>query len=68
MALLLSALTRRAFYACGMNLDQSYKWCANVARTNAKNFYYSFLLLSRPQAPRHVRDLRVHAVLRRFER
>ncbi len=34
----------------------------------AKNFYYSFLLLSRPQRQRHVRDLCVHALLRRSER
>jgi len=27
----------------------SYQWCERVARTQAKNFYYSFLLLSRPQ-------------------
>ena len=32
-----------------MTLDQSYAWCARVARAQAKNFYYSFLLLSPPQ-------------------
>jgi phytoene synthase len=32
-----------------MTLEDSYAWCARVARTQAKNFYYSFLLLSRPQ-------------------
>jgi phytoene synthase len=32
-----------------MNVDESYAWCARVARKQAKNFYYSFLLLSRPQ-------------------
>ncbi len=32
-----------------MTLGQSYAWCACVARTQAKNFYYSFLLLSSPQ-------------------
>jgi phytoene synthase len=32
-----------------MNVDQSYAWCGRVARKQAKNFYYSFLLLSRPQ-------------------
>jgi len=32
-----------------MNVDDSYAWCARVARRQAKNFYYSFLLLSRPQ-------------------
>jgi phytoene synthase len=32
-----------------MTLDASYAWCTRVARTQAKNFYYSFLLLSPPQ-------------------
>ena len=32
-----------------MTLEQSYAFCERVARTQAKNFYYSFLLLSRPQ-------------------
>ncbi len=32
-----------------MTLEQSYSFCERVARTQAKNFYYSFLLLSRPQ-------------------
>jgi len=32
-----------------MTLDESYAFCERVARTQAKNFYYSFLLLSRPQ-------------------
>jgi 15-cis-phytoene synthase len=31
------------------DIDESYQWCVNVARTQAKNFYYSFLLLSAPQ-------------------
>jgi 15-cis-phytoene synthase len=30
-------------------IDQSYEYCVRVARTKAKNFYYSFLLLSRQQ-------------------
>ncbi len=30
-------------------LEQSYAYCRNVARSRAKNFYYSFLLLSREQ-------------------
>jgi phytoene synthase len=30
-------------------LAESYAWCEGVARAQAKNFYYSFLLLSRPQ-------------------
>jgi phytoene synthase len=32
-----------------MTLDESYAFCERVARTQAKNFYYSFLLLPRPQ-------------------
>ena len=32
-----------------MTLDESYACCEAVARAQAKNFYYSFLLLSRPQ-------------------
>lgn len=32
-----------------MTLEESYAYCERVARTQAKNFYYSFLLLSRPQ-------------------
>ena len=32
-----------------MTLEESYVYCERVARTQAKNFYYSFLLLSRPQ-------------------
>jgi phytoene synthase len=31
------------------SVDQSYVWCERVARGQAKNFYYSFLLLSTPQ-------------------
>ena len=30
-------------------LEQSYRYCLRVARTRAKNFYYSFLLLSAQQ-------------------
>jgi 15-cis-phytoene synthase len=30
-------------------VERSYRHCRNVARTRAKNFYYSFLLLSRQQ-------------------
>jgi phytoene synthase len=29
--------------------DRSYEYCRRVARRRAKNFYYSFVLLSRPQ-------------------
>ena len=32
-----------------MTVEDSYAFCERVARTQAKNFYYSFLLLSRPQ-------------------
>jgi phytoene synthase len=31
------------------NLDASYKFCRRIARTRARNFYYSFLLLSPQQ-------------------
>jgi 15-cis-phytoene synthase len=30
-------------------IDQSYEYCIRVARRRAKNFYYSFVLLSKPQ-------------------
>jgi phytoene synthase len=30
-------------------IDRSYEYCLRVARRRAKNFYYSFVLLSRPQ-------------------
>jgi phytoene synthase len=30
-------------------LQQSYDWCTQVAKSQAKNFYYSFLLLPAPQ-------------------
>ena len=30
-------------------LAQSYAYCRKVARTRARNFYYSFVLLSKPQ-------------------
>ncbi len=32
-----------------MTVQESYTWCESVARSQAKNFYYSFLLLSKPQ-------------------
>lgn len=32
-----------------VTMEASYHHCERVARTQAKNFYYSFLLLSRPQ-------------------
>ena len=30
-------------------VEQSYAHCRDVARTQARNFYYSFLLLSKPE-------------------
>ena len=30
-------------------VEQSYEYCQHVARTRAKNFYYSFLLLTAQQ-------------------
>jgi phytoene synthase len=32
-----------------MTVAESYAWCEGVARAQAKNFYYSFLLLSKPR-------------------
>jgi len=32
-----------------ISLDESYNYCRQVARSRARNFYYSFLLLERPQ-------------------
>ena len=32
-----------------ISLDESYTYCRQVARARAKNFYYSFLLLEKPQ-------------------
>ena len=32
-----------------MTVAESYGWCEGVARAQAKNFYYSFLLLAKPQ-------------------
>ncbi|HXK01580.1 MAG TPA: phytoene/squalene synthase family protein [Verrucomicrobiae bacterium] len=32
-----------------ITVEQSYQYCLRVARTRAKNFYYSFVLLSRQQ-------------------
>jgi phytoene synthase len=31
------------------DLERSYAWCEDIARKRAKNFYYSFVLLSREQ-------------------
>jgi phytoene synthase len=35
--------------ASTVNLEASYAFCRRIARTRARNFYYSFLLLSREQ-------------------
>ncbi len=32
-----------------MTVDESYAWAERVARSQAKNFYYSFLLLTKPK-------------------
>jgi phytoene synthase len=32
-----------------MTVEESYQYCVRVARSRAKNFYYSFVLLSAPQ-------------------
>ncbi len=32
-----------------MTLEESYRWCRDVAKRRAKNFYYSFVLLSAEQ-------------------
>ena len=45
-------------------LDRSYAFCRHVARTQARNFYYSFLLLDKPQRDAMCADLCVHAALR----
>jgi phytoene synthase len=39
--------TRKA--SAASPLEQSYEWCTQVAKAQAKNFYYSFLLLPTPQ-------------------
>ena len=35
--------------AAAVSLEKSYAFCREIARTRARNFYYSFLLLSREQ-------------------
>ena len=32
-----------------VTVEQSYQYCVQVARSRAKNFYYSFVLLSAQQ-------------------
>ncbi len=44
LQLLLASLWQRT-----VNLEASYAFCRRIARTRARNFYYSFLLLSREQ-------------------
>lgn len=41
----MSAETHLASHGLSRDLKQSYTWCEQVARKQAKNFYYSFLLL-----------------------
>ena len=45
-------------------LERSYRWCEQVARSRARNFYYSFLLLSREQ--RHAMCA-IYAFMRRCD-
>jgi 15-cis-phytoene synthase len=33
----------------GLSVEDSYRYCRGIARKRAKNFYYSFLLLQKPQ-------------------
>jgi phytoene synthase len=33
----------------GASVEESYRYCRDIARQRAKNFYYSFLLLEKPQ-------------------
>jgi 15-cis-phytoene synthase len=42
-------LTATAPVLVTATLEQSYRFCRDVARKRAKNFYYSFLLLEKPQ-------------------
>ena len=48
--LLIATLARAAFSQGRMTpVEQSYAHCRDVARKQARNFYYSFLLLSKPE-------------------
>lgn len=38
-----------ATFPASTSLEQSYRFCRDVAKRRAKNFYYSFLLLEKPQ-------------------
>ena len=50
VGLLLASVARMTTRARGMSaLDDSYEYCSKIARTRAKNFYYSFVLLSTEQ-------------------
>ena len=44
-----SIIPARRASAEATRLEQSYAWCTQVAKSQAKNFYYSFLLLPLPQ-------------------
>ena len=50
VGLLLGTLARAAFARRGMtSLEASYAYCRDVAKSRAKNFYYSFVLLDADQ-------------------
>ena len=66
--LLGDARARSVLQGCMTPVERSYAYCRSVARTQARNFYYSFLSAVEAAARRHVRHLRVHALLRRSER
>ena len=38
-----------AFPSHTVSVSDSYRYCRQIARKRAKNFYYSFLLLEKPQ-------------------
>ena len=68
VGLLLGAITPPGIFAGRMTLEDSYAWAKTSRESQAKNFYYSFLLLPVPKRRAMCADLRVHALLRRFER
>ena len=42
-------VVRESTFVTAVSVEQSYGYCRDVARKRAKNFYYSFLLLEKPQ-------------------
>jgi 15-cis-phytoene synthase len=42
-------VVRDSTFVTPIPVEQSYRYCRGIARRRAKNFYYSFLLLDRPQ-------------------